>query len=159
MNLLILLSCKQALQRMDDYIDREVAEYRSGVAQLPLVDAASTDGSSMDGSSTDGSSTDGSSTDGSKEREASLREARWVRAHLALCHACAQRFAFEIQFTLALREKLDQLDSHLSESRGLGQGQFGLHDSLPSPDLAARISAAIRRPPGQGAGHSSERGA
>ncbi len=146
MNLLILLSCRQALQRMDDYIDREVAEYRSGGAQLQLV-------------LVDAASTDGSSTDGSKEREASLREARWVRAHLALCHACAQRFAFEIQFTLALREKLDQLDSHLSESRGLGQSQFGLHDSLPSPDLAARISAAIRRPPGQGAGHSSEGGA
>jgi len=86
------------------------------------------------------------------DREASPREARWVRAHLAICHACAEHFAFETRFILALRHKLD-------ESARLLALHDSPNDALHPSDLATRISIAIRQPPGQAAGHSSEPGA
>lgn len=97
MKLLILLSCKQALRRMDDYLAGEV----------------------------------------------SPREARWVRAHLAICHACSEHFAFEHAFTLALRDKLRKAQ-HLDHAEPHALG------SAP-PDLAARVAQALRQAPQEAA--------
>lgn len=103
MNLLILLSCQQALRRMDDYIDRE----------------------------------------------ASPSQARWVRAHLAICHACAERFAFEEQFTAAMRASLNRA-SQASQAQS--------RSSEPD-EMASRIFRALRDSRGPSAFEHSEPGA
>lgn len=94
MNLLILLSCRQALRRMDDYLDRE----------------------------------------------ADPREARWVRAHLAICHACREHFAFEEQFIAAMRARLQQDAQKRQDAASTS--------AADEPDeLSRRILAALRQPP------------
>lgn len=95
MNLLILLSCREALRRMDDYLDRE----------------------------------------------ADPHEARWVRAHLAICHACRARFAFEEQFIAAMRARLQQDAARREEAA---------RSSAEPDELSRRILAALRQPPAAG---------
>ena len=74
-----LYTCREALQRLDDYIDRE----------LPP------------------------------------QETERVRRHLRLCHACAKKFAFEMDIVEGVRAKLRRIEA-------------------PS-DLLAKISAVLRQ--------------
>jgi anti-sigma factor RsiW len=43
------------------------------------------------------------------DRELSPREMQGVRMHLAICHACEEKFAFQARFVNVLRERLPAL--------------------------------------------------
>lgn len=47
--------------------------------------------------------------DGFVDHELSPREMKGVRLHLAICHACEEKFAFEARFVQAMRERLGSI--------------------------------------------------
>jgi anti-sigma factor RsiW len=58
------------------------------------------------------------------DRELSPREMQGVRMHLAICHACEEKFAFQARFVSVLRERLPVLLSLEEQSERMNAARL-----------------------------------